>query len=144
MRGRRAFLVAITLVGLVGLAGTCGFLAGAWARDTENREPALASKIAESGFAKQLVAHKLIEGRVTFSQAVHQFQAFNKALPEAARDKAGAIYAGADEQERVGRQVIAYVSSELEDSPKRARTLVKRLKAELANLSTSSTSAAGN
>jgi hypothetical protein len=144
MRCRRAFLVAITVGGLAGLAGAGGFLAGAWARDTENRETALASKIAESGFAKQLVAHKLIEGRVTFPQAVHQFQAFNKALPEAARDKASSIYSGADEQEKVGRQVIAYVSSELEDNPKRARALVKRLNGEIANLSTPSTSGQEN
>ena len=76
-----------------------------------------ASIISECSVAKQLV-HRLIEGRMTFPQVIERFQTLNTFKPE-------------NDQETVGRQVITYVSVELDDCPERAQALVTRLEAEL-------------
>jgi hypothetical protein len=88
-------------------------------------------RIAESVVAKELVTHEVIEGRLTLPAAVERFRAISTARPGFSWDILRKTYPGANDDECLGQQVIAYVAAELRDQPERADALVAHLKAEL-------------
>ena len=102
--------------------------------------PRLAHAAASSA-GRRIVARGLIEGQVTFPEAIERFRALSKHNPYYSWGVFNQAFPGATDDECFGRQVIAFVRSE-SNHPDRIHALVAGLEAQIST-SASQTSVSG-
>ncbi len=99
-------------------------------RQREEELEGLQAAIEERSRAKDEVLDKLIEGRLTLFQAADRFRRFSRDFPPfwtALECKHPSL----PEEERLYRYIIEYAEVALESEPRKARTVTRRLRAEL-------------
>jgi hypothetical protein len=85
--------------------------------------------------AQDQIGYELIEGRISLAEAVRRLAALPDP-PDQFQELLRLEFAGATDEERLGRLVIRWASGLLRDQPDRAQTLRRRWQAELAHLGT--------
>jgi hypothetical protein len=80
------------------------------------------------------VARDVVAGRLTLLEAAGRFRALCQAVPDFQMDLFREFHPGASDEERFCRAVINTVEGVLWDKPDMAREMVRRLKAELADM----------
>jgi hypothetical protein len=142
LKPRRIGFRASLLIAAFAIVGSVGFVSG---RTVEGLDPLAMvglesnsedqdlrlQRLVGNSIGRQYVAHELIAGRVSFSEAIERFRTFSKHNPDYSWRNFYAAHPGTTEQECFGHQVIAYVKSELSERPEEARTLITRLEAQL-------------
>jgi hypothetical protein len=98
------------------------------AREVLPPDPDVAA-IQRSVEEKDEIAQAIIDGRMTLVKAAARFRAINASRPPAWPDRLD-LYPGQTDEERVCRQVIRYVESNLADRPD-ASAILARLESEL-------------
>jgi hypothetical protein len=77
------------------------------------------------------IARAVVEGRITLLEAAERFRELNESSCDFSQQMFRKIYAGASDDERYARYVIAVAESECAGDRQRARAVVTRLEAEL-------------
>jgi hypothetical protein len=85
--------------------------------------------------AQDQIGYALIEGRIDLAEAVRLFDALPDA-PDQFQELLRLEFAGATDEERLGRLVIRWACRLLKDQPDRADTLLRRWQSELGKLGT--------
>jgi hypothetical protein len=85
--------------------------------------------------AQDQIGYALIEGRIDLAEAVRLFDALPDA-PDQFQELLRLEFAGATDEERLGRLVIRWACRLLKDQPDRADTLRRRWQSELGQLGT--------
>jgi predicted aconitase len=114
---------------LAAAAGFGGYFVGK-AQGEADKQVAL--QTIEGAAMRQIVAHHVIEGRMSLAAATEQFRAISKGNPHFSWEILREVYPGETDDERLSRQVIAAVYNDLSDQPEQAKAVVARLEAELA------------
>jgi hypothetical protein len=131
--GRRAaYRVGFSVAVLLCLGGSASALWQTFGDQLidDGWSPRLAHASA-SGAGRQIVTRALIEGRVTFADAIERFRNLSKHNPYFSWNVFGQAFPGATSDECFGRQVIAFVAHELRNKPDRAQAMISGLQTQL-------------
>jgi hypothetical protein len=118
----------VRLVVVLALVGAGGYVVGQAALGMDAPS---AAAVTECSVARQLIAHEVIEGRLSLPAAIERYRSLSEARSDFSWKAFRMTYPGSSDEERFGHQVIAYVASALSKTPAEAETVVARLEGQL-------------
>jgi hypothetical protein len=84
-----------------------------------------------SNAGRQIVTQALVDGRLTFADAVERFENLSRHNPYFPWSVFEHAFPGVTADERAGRQVIAFVAEGLKSNPEQAHAMTPGLEAQL-------------